>query len=223
MSLVATDHGKVKMSQLALRSGERGVLIGQTGSGKTWFAKAMLGAYIGRRQCIVVDTKGDSSFNRLKGASYVTTLRGVQRAKFPRVPIVVWRPHGAEAADFDIFDNFYSWIYERGNTVVLIDEVTQTVQSPTSFGKGFNDVVCRGRVRNLIVLYGTQRPVLLPRIIFSESTRFYVFYITDKRDRQTVAGFTNPALEREIPDRHGLMYFNIKTREVAYYSGLDLT
>ena len=219
---MALATAPIKLSALALRSGERGILIGQTGSGKSWFARAMMGAYVGRRQVIVVDTKHDPCWSRIKGARYVATLAGVKHAKFPRCPIIVWRPQGAEASNYDVFDDLYTWVYERGNTVVFVDEVTQTVQSPTSFGTGFNDVVCRGRVRGLIVLYGTQRPVLLPRIIFSESTRFYVFYITDRRDRQTVAGFTNPQLEREIPDRHGFYYFNVKTREVAYYAGLDL-
>jgi energy-coupling factor transporter ATP-binding protein EcfA2 len=211
-----------KLSQLAPRNGERAVLLGQTGCGKTWFARAMLGAYVGRRQVVILDSKHDPSLSRLKGARYCATLGDVQRAKFPRCPIVVWRPQGIDANDYDQFDAFYQWLYARGNTIAYIDEVAQTVQGPTSFGVGFNDVVCRGRVKGLVVLYGTQRPVLLPRIIFSESSRFYVFYITDRRDRQTIAAFTNPALEAEVPDRHGFYYYNVKTREVHYYSGLDL-
>jgi DNA helicase HerA-like ATPase len=211
-----------KLSELAPRSGERAVVIGQTGCGKTWFVRSMLGAYRGRRQIVIIDSKHDPALNRLKGARYCATLSAVERSRFPRWPIVVWRPQGVDANDYETFDRFYAWLYARGNTVAYIDEVAQTVQGPTSYGPGFNDLVCRGRVRGLVVIYGTQRPVLLPRIIFSESSRFFVFYIVDKRDRQTIAAFSDPQLETIVPDRHGFWYMNVKTREVSYFSGLDL-
>jgi len=219
MALGATE---TKLSQLAPRSGERAVFLGQTGSGKTYFMRSLLGAYLSRRQLFVVDTKHDPAWSRLPGARYVATLGALQRAKFPRVPLVVWRPSGLEASDFGVFDAFYSWLYARGNSVVFVDEVAQTVQGSTSYGAGFADVITRGRVRGIVACFGSQRPVLVPRIIYSESQRFYVFFVSDKRDRETIAAFTNPALSAEVPDTHGFWYYNTKTRKPAYFSGLDL-
>ena len=221
MSLVATDQ-TVKLSQLTPRSGERAVFLGQTGSGKTWAMRAMLGAYLKRRQVIVIDSKHDPAWGNLKGARYVATLEGVFRAKFPRYPLVVWRPSGEAANDPDVFDKFYAWLYARGNTVAVCDEVSQTVAGVTNYGSGFADVVTRGRVRGLIVLFGSQRPVMVPRIVYSESQRFYVFFVSDKRDRATIAAFSNPELSGNVPDQHGFWYYHSKTRKARYFGGLDL-
>lgn len=219
---MALAQAQTKLSSLALRSGQRGVVLGQTGSGKSWFVRAIIGAYVGRRQVVILDSKHDPVWSRIKGARYVSTLAGVQHCKFPRIPIVVWRPHGLEAHNFDTYDNFYSWAYERGNTVIVVDEVAQTVNGPTSYGPGFADLVCRGRVRGLVCYFGTQRPVLLPRIIFSESNKFYSFFITDRRDRQTIAAFSDARLEGKVPDRHGFHFYDVSTRTYEYFSGLDL-
>jgi energy-coupling factor transporter ATP-binding protein EcfA2 len=221
LSLVATDQ-TVKLSQLTPRSGERAVFLGQTGSGKTWAMRAMLGAYLGRRQVIVLDTKHDPAWNRLKGARYVATLEGVTRARFPRCPLVIWRPSGEAANDPDVFDKFYAWLYARGSTVAVVDEVSQTVAGVTNYGSGFADVVTRGRVRGLIVFFGSQRPVMVPRIVYSESQRFYVFFVSDKRDRATIAAFSNPELSANVPHQHGFWYYHSKTRKARYFGGLDL-
>jgi energy-coupling factor transporter ATP-binding protein EcfA2 len=212
----------VKLSQLAPRSGERAVMLGQTGCGKSYFMRSLLGAYIGRRQVFVVDTKHDPIWSRLKGARYVATLGGLQRAKFPHVPLVVWRPSGLEANNFDTFDAFYAWIYARGNSVIFVDEVAQTVPGITNYGAGFADVITRGRVRGIIAFFGSQRPVMVPRIVYSESTKFFTFFVSDRRDRTTIAAFTNEALSQPVPDQHGFWFYNTKTRKSQYFGGLDL-
>lgn len=216
------SQGSVNLSDLVPRSGERAVFLGQTGSGKTYLARSMLGAYYGRRQVIVLDSKHDSAWS-LPGATYCDTLAKVERARFPRCPLVVWRPSGREAADTDSFDTFFAWLYARGNTVAVLDEVSQVVPGTQTYGTGFNDLVTRGRVRGLTVFYGTQRPAYVPRIIYSESQRFFVCYVSDARDRATIAGFTNPALAGEVPDEHGFWYYQTKGRIVKYFTGLDLS
>ena len=213
----------IKLSSLAPRAGERAVFLGQTGSGKTYLSRSMLGAYIGKRQVIILDSKHDSAWSRITGAKYCYSLARVERCKFPRVPVVVWRPSGEEANDYGAFDSLFSWVYRRGNTCLVIDEVSQVVQSAQTFGPGFGDVVTRGRVRGVTTLYGTQRPAYVPRIIYSESQRFFVSYVSDRRDRETIAAFTNPALSAEVPDQHGFWYYQTKGRIVRYFSGLDLS
>ena len=221
MSLVATDR-TTKLSSLVPRSGERMTILGQTGSGKSWAMRAMIGAYLNRRQVLVIDSKHDFCWNRIKGARYVATLEGVFRAKFPRCPIVVWRPSGEAANDPDTFDKFYQWLYARGNTICIVDEVAQTVAGVTNYGSGFADVVTRGRVRGLTMIFGSQRPALVPRIVYSESQRFLVFFISDKRDRDTIAAFTSPALSGIVTNSHGFWEYNTKSRKARYFGGLDL-
>jgi hypothetical protein len=183
--------------------------------------RALVGAYVGRRQVIIVDSKHDPAYNGID-ARYATTLQGVTRAKYPKVPVVVWRPSGESARDYQAYDTLFDWVYSRGNTCLVIDEVSQVVQGAQTFGPGFNDVVTRGRVRGLTVFYGTQRPAYVPRIIYSESQRFFVCYVSDKSDRERIAAFTRPELAQEVPDQHGFWYYNSKSRSVQYFAGLDL-
>jgi hypothetical protein len=183
----------------------------------------MLGFYYGRRQVFVIDSKHDPAWGNVVGARYLKTLEKVERTRFPRDPIVIWRPSGIEANDASNFDAFFSWVYARGNTCLVLDEVSSLVQSAQSYGPGFADIVQRGRVRGITVFYGTQRPAYVPRIIYSESQRFFVSYVSDRRDRETIAAFTNPAIAAEVPDNYGFWYYRTKGRKAQYFSGLDLT
>ena len=209
----------VNLSSLIPRSGERACFLGQTGSGKSFLMRAMLGAYLGKRQIIVVDSKHDSVWGNLRQANYVRSAAQVSHLRFPRHPLIVWRPEGDEANDLDAFDSFFSWVYRRGNTCLVVDETSACVPAQGQ-GSGFADLVTRGRIRKLTVLFGTQRPAYIPRTVYSESQRIFTSYLSDKRDRDTVAAFSHPFLAREVPDRHGFWYYNVKTRTPLYFTGL---
>lgn len=199
------------------RPGEKASFLGQTGSGKTTLSLMMAGEYYSRHQIHVLDIKHDPAWNKLAGVR-VKKLAMLPRYGFPKYPLVIWRPTGMDAHDTEQIDSYFEWIYQRGNTLLIVDEVSQAVGGPTNYGPGFNDLITRGRVKNVTCFLGTQRPVLVPRIVFSESKKFFVFYLVDKRDRSTVAGFSNVAVEKEVPDRHGFWYVDTANREAEYFS-----
>ena len=210
----------LRLSDLIPQPGEKIAVLGQNGSGKTTGIKRLLGAYFGRQQILILDLKVDPAWNRL--GHIVRKFEALGRLPFPRFPVLVFRPTGPDAHDLAMLDRFFEWVYQRGNTVLVIDEVTQVVAGPTNYGPGFNDLLTRGRIRSCTVFLGSQRPAFCPRICWSESTRFFIFYLVDKRDRQTIAGFSSERAGEEIPDRHGFLYVNTRERVTRYFRRMPL-
>lgn len=209
-----------RLENLVPKPGERAVIIGQTGSGKSFLSRALIMPYLGRRQIIVLDTKHDPIWTKLQ-ARYTRSYKQLQSFTFPKTPLIVYRPEGLEANP-EKYDELCSWVYERGNTCLLIDETSHVVNSPTAAQPGFTDLVTRGRVRELTVLFGTQRPSYIPRIVFSESNKFFVMHLSDRRDRDTVAGYTSAKLSIDVPDRHGFWFYDVSQREPVYYKRLRM-
>jgi len=198
--------------------GERATFIGQTGSGKTTLLTSVLAEIYGRQQIIIIDSKHDDAFNGLD-ARYCYTYKELGKVK-KSDKLVIYRPQDAEAVDMDLYDAIFQWVYTRRNTAIAIDEITQCVPH-TGYGIGFTNLMTRGRIRKCTVLVGTQRPVYAPRLIFSEAQKFWVFNVVDKRDRQTVAGFTDERLSEKVPDTHGFWFVDIPRHIVEYIPTLD--
>ncbi|MHB1709605.1 MAG: P-loop NTPase family protein [Thermoplasmataceae archaeon] len=188
------------------RLDERATFCGATGSGKTHGELLLAGQYYGHRQIILLDTKADKGIKKLD-AVVSTTLRGC--AKFKDKPLCIYRPNGAELGNPYVLDAFCQWVYERKNTLLIIDEGTQLNKSGHTPLPGFLNMYTRGRSREVSVWLGTQRPVGLPTIVFSEAEWVYQFNLRTKKDRITVASYTSDSMLQAIPDKHGVRIFNV--------------
>jgi hypothetical protein len=194
---------------------EQVTVVGQTGSGKSVWLKKLLIPYITKRQIIIIDSKHDDVWNGM--GKIVKTPQEIYRQKFKKVPVVVYRPEGSYGADYGVYDEIFEWVYNRGNTVIAVDESGKVVKNANSMGKGLDDITTRGRKREILRVFGMQRPVNVPRVMLSESSRFYVKYVVDQKDRDRLAEFGGPFLKSEIEDRWGMKYVNIATRERYYF------
>lgn len=182
---------------------ERAVFAGSTGSGKTYAMLKLAGWYFGKKQIIVIDTKGDSSIKRLK-APVATVLLQMSKYDDPRKhPLVVFRPTGAAMADPATFNQMFEWVFRRGHTMVLIDEASQVSAGSTQPSVGMLDMVTRGRDRGVQVWSATQRPVGVPVILLSECEVFFCFSLRRRGDRRTMDDYTRDGFAEMVPDDPG--------------------
>ncbi len=172
----------------------------------------MLGNFYQVRQIQILDTKADEHIENLD-APIVENLELLGKYKAEKYPLVIYRPTGEELADQKVLDAWCQWIYERGHTVAYIDEVTQLGNS-TNPKMGFLNMITRGRSRDVTVLMGTQRPVGVPRIVFTETQYFYKFYLADMQDRKRVAEFTHPVMIYQPKSKYGFLFYKVGDRKV---------
>lgn len=197
------------------REGERSFFCGKTGSGKTFAMLRMALRFQNQYQIQILATKEDDSLIGLR-APIVRNLSEINHYKFPEYPVVVYYPTGAELKDKDILDGWCEWIYQRGNTVALIDELTQVAYG-TIPREGFLDLYTRGRSQNVTVIAGTQRPVLVPPIVYTEAENFYKFYLSWVNDRKKVMEFSAPGMLNQVRDKHGFHFYNPNRSNYVYY------
>lgn len=179
----------------------------------------MLSAYYGKRQIIIADTKSDPAIEKLDGP-VAQRLRDLPRvAKWPEHPVVIFRPTANELADLTILDAFCDWVYRRQHTVLFIDELGQFGYGAHA-GAGLTSIFARGRTADVTVLAGTQRPVSVPIMAFTESQLFFIFRLLFKRDRDRVAEYTHPAMVDAPSSPYGVRVYRTGEMEPIEYVSL---
>ena len=178
------------------QEGEHTTILGTTGSGKS-----TLGAWIVSkspfhlRPHFVIDFKYEEIFARLNRAREIGTHETLPNA--PGLYILRPRP--------DQLDEVEDWLrrlWEHGTAGLYIDEGYLMPDRAW-----FKNLLAQGRALGISVVTTSQRPVDIPRSVFTEATHVAVFRLNDKKDMQRVAEFTPPGmLEKRLPDFHSFWY-----------------
>lgn len=197
---------------------QRGFFVGKTRSGKTHAMMVAMRPFIGHTQIQILETKNDRGLLSLN-VPKVETLRDINKYKFPDYPIVMYKPNGATIADKESLDRWFQWIFERGNTLAFVDEVTQITSGTTPL-PGFLDCYTRGSSRGITVLAGNQFPNRIPKIIYTQAEHFYKFRLNHFEDRKIVASYTHPAMINQVHDEHGFHYYFNGGDKVYYVKSL---
>jgi len=212
LAQVMTD-GSVDPGEIVPGSTDRVFVCGTTGSGKSTGLKKLMAVEYGKKQIILFDTKADPIWGNLR-APVVTDAISLPRYSDPdRYPLVIYRPSGVELRDKGILDAVCEWIYQRGHTMTVFDEVTQVAQD-TDPGYGFLDLYSRGRVRGCLTIAATQRPKRIPLVVYTEAEHFFVFALKYDKDRQHVASFTDPQLLEKPPGKYQCWHYSTSTDRV---------
>jgi hypothetical protein len=161
---------------------DRAVFVGQTGSGKTTFARIVLEQ---RHYAVVYDPKGMIAWPGW--ALYKSFPRMVGDRNLP--PHVIYRPSYDELESPESIDEFFSWVYRRGNTTVYVDEL-YAIAKGDNYPYHYGACLTRGRELGISVFSATQRPSRVPQPTLSESEHYYVFRLKLPQDRKRIAEIT---------------------------------
>lgn len=167
----------MKLEQLRPKTGSRVFFTGQTGSGKSTLARILLSSY---QHVVIYDGKGDVDW---KGYTTHTSLRSlVQDEKATRF---IYQPDIKEVSNQESIEKFFEWIYLRRHTLLYVDEIYSiTIGSQIPFW--YHACLTRGRALGISVWSGSQRPMLIPSTVLSESENAFIFKLSMPKDRDKV-------------------------------------
>lgn len=180
------------------RFDERGALVGTTGSGKTTLARAICNRF---ENVAIIDPKG-----MINWPGYVKH-RSLDRLVKEESTRLIYAPDHDELIDEDAIEGFFSWVYQRGNFFVYIDEVGAITFGDT-LPRSYHACLTRGREKGIGTLSATQRPRKIPQVIFSESEFFYIFRLSLETDRTKIWESTGIAKDAiaALPKRRFLAF-----------------
>lgn len=178
------------------RTDEHVAILGCTGSGKTTLASWVLSkAPFDRMPYIAIDYKNDeliANIRRIKELDIDDPL--------PEKPgLYVIRPL---PSDIDAMEKWLWKVWERGHIGLYIDEAYLLPNK-----EAIKNILAQGRSLRIPVIAASQRPVDVPRSLFTEASHIAVFRLNDRRDKKTVAEFTpDGMLENRLHDFHSFWY-----------------
>lgn len=173
---------------LQWRQGEHVGLIGPTGSGKTTMLDNLLPLH---PFVVVFATKpADPMMDALIRQGYLKMSRWEYKdpTQFPRR--VLWpdaRRIDSHALQKEVFTHAMGAIYREGGWTVAIDE-TWWLSQQLKMDTEIRTYLLQARSLNISLLCGTQRPVWVPREIYTASTHLFFWRVNDETDLMSISG-----------------------------------
>ena len=175
-------------------SDNRTAVIGSTGSGKTFFSVWLLSTKdFTDRPAVIINSKGDKLLESLGAKPWSLN-------KFPKEPgLYIINPLPGDDALLSRF--FYlCWLHE--NILVYIDEGYMMPKND----RWFRACLTQGRSKNIEMIICSQRPVFLDKFVWTESSYFVVFNLTNREDRKKVGEYMDGEKPVLLPKHHSLWY-----------------
>lgn len=185
---------------------QRILVLGKNGSGKSRAAVWHLAQKNLKTQTwIALNHKNEELIDSIPGAQMV------DMDFFPKKPgLYVYHP--IPEVDDEAVTALMWKIYARENVGLYIDEGYMI--NPRD--PALTALYTQGRSKNIPMITLSQRPSKISRFAVSEAEFIQVFYLTDKRDRETVGAFIPYSLERLMCAEAGEMRMLPEFHSVYY-------
>jgi hypothetical protein len=188
--------------------GERALIVAQTGAGKTALSIWML-QYLPAG--VIYDTKIDDKFLRLPGAVVADSWGDVTKHWYDEKQtyrFIVFRPPVDHVIDPDILDHYLVLhFHQLRGAMAYLDETSQFSNGGKP-GPGLAGLATRGRSKGITTIFGTQRPVWVPRIVFTESQKFFIGMLPDERDRKTLEAVVPNFATLPVAPKYHFYYYD---------------
>lgn len=176
----------------------RALFAGMNGSGKTTL---ML-------KVIVEIRKEPGNFMVILDTDHMWNYQPMRKWKYePDVPILIRKPSDLKSFDSGCFiyrpshpamqdpgvGAIFRWAMEYKNVDIVVDEVNDFHKNGVP-EEEFGRCIKQGRKQQVRLIMGAQRTHNLPLICITESRYFYVFHLTNIRDRERLRDEVHPVL-----------------------------
>lgn len=161
---------------MQIRNDEHVYICGMTGSGKSHFAKQL---YRGFKpgHIVVMDLKHEIN---LENAVIIHKIDSI----LPNLKAgknVIVRVHNSQ----ENFNEIAKLVYNRGNTVLWIDEAAQVIREGF-LSPEFTQLITAGRARKAVCWILTQRPAIVSKTAQSQSSHYFVFALMLSKDKKAI-------------------------------------
>jgi hypothetical protein len=187
----------------------RTLIIGRTGSGKSYFGVWLLSMQnFDVMPWVIIDFKDEDSdiINQIDGLQYLSLYDALPK----RPGIYIIKPTSGEIKDGSLAAWFQAVFDSGGGIGLYIDEVFPIGQ----YNEPFNTILMQGRSKFIPVIACTQRPTNISVYCFSEASYIFVFDLTKKNDRKTIASELPIDSNYDLPEYHSY-YFNVSKKHLA--------
>lgn len=182
------------------RLGSRTINIGTTGSGKSVLGKAMLET-LSDQHIVIIDPKGEFEF--AGGKVFKTPMALASQSWRDQARVRIYRPGPEHLQNLDSWEQVFSWVFRRKNTVLYIDELFAVCRGAQTAPPSLISIYTQGRSLNITVIACVQRPANVPVVCISESGRVALFEVAMRGDRERVAECTTEALKQNVAEIEG--------------------
>lgn len=173
--------------QFAWAQGEHVALVGPTGRGKTTLALSILPK---RAWTVIVGTKPkDETLSGLRKFGYKRILEWPPPPMQRRVILwPKWKGDGDSSNQARVIVEAIDKVFHQHSWCVFMDD-TQYLTDHLHIGRTLRMMWLQGRSINVSTVAATQRPVWVPREMWSQSTHLFIWGTQDVDDLRSLSGF----------------------------------
>lgn len=204
------------MAEEQITRQEHVFVCGGTGSGKSNLTETYL-AGSNFPFVIKIDTKGEFYERRAAGEpiwkgleegrdfQVVFKLKDLETADKPKI---IYVPD-FEEQEFEFYNAFFKFCYERENTTIWVDELMSICENPHRIPRYYKAVMTRGRSKSTTCWNCSQRVTEIPNIILSNTQIFFCFQMNLESDRIKLVKMTDQRDFLIKPKKYYFWYYKI--------------